>query len=87
MWAALFSGVPTINLHTSAFPNSWPLRDFYFHQGRSFTNKDLLREVRRWARRHKLNPARIRVIEKKTKENRQTRNHINFFTDQIKDIK
>ncbi len=65
MWAALFSGVPTINLHTSAFPNSWPLRDFYFHQGRSFTNKDLLREVRRWARRHKLNPARIRVIEKK----------------------
>ena len=63
MWAALDSGLPTINLHTSAFPNQWPLRDYYFYGDRKFTNRDLHNVVLRWARKHSLDPARVRVVE------------------------
>lgn len=63
MWIALYSGVPTMNLHTSAFPSRWPLLNYYFHGKRKFTNKDLHRAVLRWTRQNSLDPSKIQVVE------------------------
>ena len=63
MEAALYSGVPTFNLHTSAFPNRWPLRRYYFHGKQHFENRDIYRSVLAWARRHSIDAARVRIVE------------------------
>ena len=54
---------------------------------RRHTEESLEAIGRAFNRKHSSVLHSIRVIEKKIKENRQTRNHINFFTDQINDIK
>ena len=54
---------------------------------RRHTEESLEMIGRAFNRKHTSVLHSIRVIEKKMKENRQTRNHINFFTDQINEIK
>lgn len=67
MWAALHSGIPTINLCAAVVPGAWPLKKFYFHiGGPPSQNYDLFKAVKEWADLQRLDIKKLWVLEQQS---------------------